>query len=154
MMSNFNQKPENEHLFGFVDFINSKSGTIRKPIGFGRSKPKIPNQLLFEISSVALVVGFMPSVICSLEGNKLTVDNNTKKLSSDQMDNLYDFIEQKNNNGDFLYIGSYFDLTINDGNSHSYFINWNGIKSEGSGGHTMSSGLNELIEYCTNLVNK
>ncbi len=140
-------------LKGFIDFINTKSGITRKKTGSGKGKPVNPNQLLFEISSVALVVGFMPNVICSLQGYNLTVGEKTKKLSLDQMDTLYEFIEQKNSIGAFLYVGSYFDLTLNDGNSHSYFINWNGIKSEGGGGHTMPSGLNELIEYCINLVN-
>lgn len=68
------------------------------------------------------------------------------------MDTLYTFIEQRNSIGVFSYIVSYFDIPIMDGNSFSYFINWNGIKSEGKGGHTMPSGLSELIDYCNKIV--
>ena len=144
---------EKQSLNGFVKFINSKSGITRKKTGSGKGNLLNPTQLLFEISTTALVVGFKPNVICSLQGYRLTVGENTKNLSLDQMDNLYEFVEQKNSIGAFSYVGSYFDLTLNDGNSHSYFINWNGIKSEGGGGHTMPSGLTELFEYCINLVN-
>jgi hypothetical protein len=151
-MKNKSEK-ENQSINSLINFVNSKNGIIRKKVGSGKGKPSNPNQKLFEISSISLVMGWKPIVICSLEGNSLTVGDKSKKLSLDQMDNLYDYIEQENNIGAFLYIGSLFDLTIIDGNSHSYFINWNGITAEGNGGHTMPSGLNELIEYCINLVN-
>lgn len=151
-----NKKNENlggNPLNGFIDFINSKNGVSRKKNGSGKGKPINLNKILFEVSSVALVVGWRPNVICSLSGYDLTVYGKTKKLNLNEMDNLYFLIQEKNKFGGLFYVPSVFDLTIIDGNSYSYFINWNEIKSEGSGGHTMPSGLNEIIDYCNKTVN-
>ena len=151
-MKNDIYEKNNNSLNGFVNFINSKSGITRKKANAGKSKQVNSNQLLFEISSIALVVGWRPNAICSLLGNNLTVYGESKKLNSDEMNNLYFLIAEKYSSRKLNYILSGFDMTIMDGNSYSYFINWNEIKSEGRGGHTMPSGLNEIIDYCNKLI--
>lgn len=143
---------ENNQLNGFIDMINSINKISRKKVGFGIGRPRNNNTKLFEISTVALVVGWMPNIICSLTGYELTVGGTVKKLSMEEMDNLYLFISHRNSIGAFVYIPSPFDIGITDGNSHSYYINWNGISSQGVGGHTMPIGLNELINYCDKLI--
>jgi hypothetical protein len=144
---------ENNSLNGFVEMINSINKITRKKAGFGIGIPNYPNIKLFEISTVALVVGMRSVPICYLLGNELNVYGKTRKLSIDEMDNLYLFIAYRNSLGTFQYTPAPLDFSIIDGNSHSYFINWNGINSQGEGGHSMPTGLRDLIDYCNNLVN-
>ena len=147
------EKNENHPLNGFIDFINSKNGISRKKTGSVIGKPINLNQILFEILSTALVIGWRPNSVCSLQGYDLTVHGKTKKLNLNEMDSLYILIQEKNNSGGLYYVPSGIDLTIMDGNSYSYSINWNGIISQGNGGHTMPSGLIEIINYCNKIVN-
>ena len=147
-------KNENDviHLNGFVNFINSKNGRIRKKNGYGKGKPAYPNQLLFELTTVGLVKGWKPDLICSLTGYLLYIHGSTKELSLDEMDSLYAFIEERNTNGTFKYIPNGNDFIIIDGNSFDFNVNWNGIKFDETGGNTMPDGLREFIDYCSKII--
>jgi hypothetical protein len=147
------RKSNDEQILNdFIDFINTQSGNSRHGAGYGQGRPSHPNEKLLEISSIALVVGFKPDVICSLIGYDLTVYRKTKKLSLREMDDLFSFVQEKIDSGSLKYIPTGFDLTIMDGNSYSYFISWNGVKSHGSEGHTMPNGLNNLLDYCERII--
>lgn len=74
------EEKENKPLNEFVDFINLKNGIIRNKAGSGKGKPVNLNQTLFEISTLALVLGCVPNIACSLRGYELTVYGKTKKI--------------------------------------------------------------------------
>jgi hypothetical protein len=147
------KKKDIDILTGFVDLINSTGKIERKKSGLGIGRPQNSNMKLFEISTIALVLGWKPNSICSLIGYDLNVCGKSKRLSLEEMDRLFEFVTVRAQAGSFIYYPSLMDITIIDGNAHFYFFNWNGINAEGRGGDTMAYGLKELIDYCSNLIN-
>lgn len=154
-MQNFMiKKNEGEILSSFVMFINSKNNKKRIIAGTGRGKPVNDKVKLLEISQIVLVAGMKPNVLVSLIGYNLNFSGVTKKITISEMDQLYDFIELQNKLGEFVYISSYSDISIIDGNDYIYYINWNSIQINHNGGNTMPSGFSKLLDYCKILVNK
>jgi hypothetical protein len=140
-------------LNGFVGFINSINNISRIKTGSGRGRPLNSNIHLIEIKRIVLVAGLREETILSLKGFNLKSWEKNKKLSFEEMDNLFDFVNSEFKSGSFEYCNSNFDLTIIDGNSHVYSINWNGIKFNENGGNTMPDGFSRLIEYCDFIIN-
>ena len=137
----------------FVNFINSTNNIRRITVGSGRGRPLNSNIHLIEIKRIVLAAGMREDTILSLKGYDLIVWDKTKKLCLEEMDELFDFVKSEFKSGRFQYCNSNFDLTIIDGNSHLYSINWNGIKFDENGGNTMPDGFSRLIEYCNFIIN-
>jgi hypothetical protein len=148
-----NTEQETNQLDGFIDYINSVNKVKRKNIGVSGSASYIPGVTLFEISTVILIAGPIPQVICSLTGNKLMVYNTIKILSRSEIDNLYDYALNKYKLGGFYYLLSGFDLSITDGSAHYCTFKWGEINLNEHCGHTLPAGIKELIDHCNKIVN-
>ena len=153
-MNQNNSKKEGDSLTDFVKFINSQNNVSRIKTGTGRGKPINNNMQLINISMVVLVAGMKSTIVFSLIGYELTVWDKKKRLTQDEMDELFDFVGNQYKFGEFECHTSQFDFTIMDGNSYQYFIDWNGINFDKRGGHTMPVGFSKLIDYCKILLNK
>ena len=151
-MNQKNNHKEGDSLNDFVKFINAQNKISRIKNGTGRGKPINNDVKLIEVILIILVAGLKFNSIFSLIGNNLKVFGKEKKLNQDEMDELFDFVENTLKLGEFGYYPSYTDLTIIDGNSYLYNINWNGIVYHEKGGNTMPVGFSKLFEYCNKIV--
>jgi hypothetical protein len=146
-----NSNNKSKGLKEFVSFIKDQGNVPENNLGMNGSSGQDNSNIYFEISAGALVVG-MPKPICYLKGRKLFYGNKNKLLSSSELNILYNYIKVKNDNQAFKYFLTLHDMTVMDGNTFHMSVKWNDIDIYVNGG-TMPKGIQDLLDYCSNLVN-
>lgn len=152
-MNNLDNDFKKDPLGGFINFINSKNNIKKQDVVFGRGVTSNQNRLLFQILKGSLIARNQTRTFLTLIGNHLTVENSSKNLTYEEMSLLYSFIEARNSDGTIKYFG-FKDINITDGASYSIYIDWNNINFQENGGHTMATGLIEIIDYCKKIISK
>lgn len=145
---------EQNRLRAFVNFIQSQDVKTQKSIENLYEIVDVGNKRLLELSIVALVVGPTPIFRSSLVGKELLVQGTAKRLNNNQLISLYEFIRTTNESGDFLYTSSFSDIKICDGSTFTLSVEWADLKIFTTGGNSTPNGINKLIDFCKEIIEK
>ena len=145
-----NNENKQDIIDGFSSFINSKNKIDRKASNYGIGTPKSYNEKLINISCTILPQIFNKTLL-SLIGFELTIENTKRKLSIDEMDQLYLFIKEHKEINNLNNLKSYKDITIMDGSSYYLEINWNNIFIVSEGDNKIQESIYSLINFCKKL---
>lgn len=150
LLLNMNNENKQDIIDGFSNFINSKNKIDRKASNYGIGIPKRYNEKLINITCTILPQEFNKTLF-SLVGFELTIENVTRKLSINEMDQLYLFIKEHKEINNINYLKSYKDITIMDGSSYYLEINWNSIFIVSEGNNEIQECIYSLINFCKKL---